>query len=76
MVPVPSTHWGEEICAGLVARAANSVDIDAVRAYAASRLPRYMRPDRYLIIESLPLLATGKVDRRAVQRAAGAEDTP
>ena len=76
VVPTPSAHWGEEICAVLVARAANSVDIDAVRASAASRLPRYMRPDRYLIIERLPLLANGKVDRRAVQRAAGAEDTP
>jgi len=69
VVAVPSKHWGEAICA-VVAPAmpiATSFDVDALRRLCEERLARYKRPDHYVVVESLPLLASGKVDRRAVQ---------
>ncbi|GLY85085.1 hypothetical protein Airi02_030140 [Actinoallomurus iriomotensis] len=39
---------------------------DAVRAFAAERLPRYMLPAAVVVIDALPLNANGKLDRTAL----------
>src|SRR6185312_14397326 len=39
---------------------------ESLRAYLAGKLPAYMVPSSYVFLESLPLSATGKVDRRAL----------
>jgi acyl-CoA synthetase (AMP-forming)/AMP-acid ligase II len=66
-LPAPSDHWGEEICA--VVAADGTVDEAALRDHAVAALPRHMRPDQYRIVEALPLLANGKVDRVALMAA-------
>ena len=38
----------------------------ALRAHAAARLPAHMVPDRYRVMEALPLTPSGKTDRRAL----------
>jgi acyl-CoA synthetase (AMP-forming)/AMP-acid ligase II len=45
---------------------------DAVRQKCSELLPRYAVPDAVLIVDSLPLLPSGKVDRRALRALAGA----
>ncbi|MFJ3660013.1 amino acid adenylation domain-containing protein [Streptomyces sp. NPDC090119] len=37
-----------------------------LRRYARTVLPRYMVPDRYQVVETLPLTGSGKLDRKAV----------
>lgn len=37
-----------------------------VRAALSSKLPRYMLPNRVMVIDALPLTANGKIDRRAL----------
>jgi acyl carrier protein len=39
---------------------------DTLRQYLSEKLPRYMVPNRYHLLESLPLTANGKVDRRSL----------
>ncbi|MDX3025807.1 amino acid adenylation domain-containing protein [Streptomyces acidiscabies] len=39
---------------------------EAATALAADRLPFYARPDRYEVLDQLPLRGNGKVDRRAL----------
>lgn len=39
--------------------------------WLAERVPSYMIPDRYRVVPALPLGATGKIDRSAVQRLLG-----
>ncbi|HEX2133005.1 MAG TPA: amino acid adenylation domain-containing protein [Actinophytocola sp.] len=42
------------------------VDVAAVKADLADRLPDYLRPTAYVPLEKLPLNASGKIDRRAL----------
>jgi yersiniabactin nonribosomal peptide synthetase len=43
------------------------LDLDALRAWVADRLPSYMLPDRLLVQAVMPLTANGKLDRSAAQ---------
>lgn len=40
--------------------------VAALRAYCEEKLPTYMRPAIYTVIDSLPLTTSGKLDRRAL----------
>ena len=42
------------------------VDLDAVRAHLRDGLPDYMVPTAWVVLESIPLTPSGKVDRRAL----------
>jgi fatty-acyl-CoA synthase len=70
-VPAPSAHWGEEICAVLLA-GPDGVDPSAIRRFAEAALPRFMRPDRYVVRREFPILPSGKIDRAAIRRAVAA----
>ncbi|MCD0485532.1 amino acid adenylation domain-containing protein [Streptacidiphilus sp. ASG 303] len=41
-----------------------------LRGHAVNVLPRYMVPDRYQVVDELPLTGSGKLDRRALQALA------
>ena len=51
----------------------------ALRQALGARLPGFMVPSRYMVLDALPLTATGKVDRRSLPPPDGARpdlDTP
>ena len=62
---VPSARWGEEVGALLIAAPGARLDIDDVLAAVAGRLARHKLPTRVRAVAELPLLPSGKVDRRA-----------
>jgi amino acid adenylation domain-containing protein len=47
-------------------------DVDELRRFLKFRLPDYMIPSEYLIVEAFPLLPSGKVDRKTLASRAAA----
>ncbi|MFC4121971.1 amino acid adenylation domain-containing protein, partial [Nonomuraea zeae] len=56
----------KRIIAYVIPEASTTIDHDTLRQHLASRLPRYMVPAAFVVMDALPLNANGKVDRRAL----------
>ncbi|HXJ42234.1 MAG TPA: class I adenylate-forming enzyme family protein [Bryobacteraceae bacterium] len=62
---------GDSITAFCVGEAGILLDVTEIRRRCHSALPPYAVPDDIRVVEALPRLATGKVDRRALAEMAG-----
>lgn len=69
VVGVPSAEWGHEVVALVVPRA-DAPDLAALRDAVGAAHPRSWAPRRVVVLDALPLLGTGKVDRQALARLA------
>ena len=66
VVRAPSERWGEVP----VVITSSPIDLDEVRAVVRTELAAAAAPDRVIVIEAIPLLASGKPDRVGLQRLA------
>jgi O-succinylbenzoic acid--CoA ligase len=73
VVAVADARWGERPVA---VAAGAEVDDEAALAAVAEALGVVGRPERVVRVDALPMLSTGKVDRREVARLAGAPGEP
>ena len=62
----------QRLTAYLEVRSGFHPDVDELRRFMRSRLPAYMVPSDYLIVDAFPLLPSGKIDRKtlAIQTSA------
>ncbi|MFI5610782.1 amino acid adenylation domain-containing protein [Amycolatopsis sp. NPDC051903] len=66
----------KRLVAGIVPAAGQPADTAALRAALAQRLPAYMVPALWSVLERIPLTGNGKVDRRALSAGAGPASAP
>ncbi|MBX3328835.1 MAG: amino acid adenylation domain-containing protein [Nitrospira sp.] len=55
----------------VVSRAEDVVTAQDLRSFLAERLPRYMIPAAWIVLDTLPLTSRGKVDRQALRNLSG-----
>ncbi|MGB9123554.1 MAG: amino acid adenylation domain-containing protein, partial [Candidatus Angelobacter sp.] len=55
---------GKHLVACVVVDDAIRPDVDQLRAYIAGKLPDYMLPSGYVVVDKLPVNANGKIDRK------------
>jgi O-succinylbenzoic acid--CoA ligase len=68
VVGVADTEWGERLVAVIEpVTAQDPVTLEQLRAFAAARLEPAALPTRLVIVEQLPLLASGKPDRERIR---------
>ncbi|MGH8019233.1 MAG: non-ribosomal peptide synthetase, partial [Opitutaceae bacterium] len=65
-VALREVNGNKELHAHLVARDGATLSGSEIRNWLSARLPDYMVPARYALLERLPLNANGKVDRQAL----------
>jgi acyl-CoA synthetase (AMP-forming)/AMP-acid ligase II len=71
VVGTPDPEWGELVTAIVVpADPAAPPDLGRLRAGARDRLPGYAAPRGLVLMPEIPLLASGKPDRRALREVA------
>ena len=73
---VPHTRLGEEVAAAVVLRPGTTATEPEIRQYAAMRLADFKVPRRVLVLDTLPMGPTGKIQRSGLaQRLAAASPT-
>jgi len=72
VIGVPERRLGEVPYAYITVRGPG-FDLDELSAHVARRLARFKRPRRYVVVDSLPLIGSGKIDRALVAKAAPRE---
>jgi len=70
IVGVPDPHYDEVGWAFVVAKPSAVTTEAHLKAYARERLANYKIPKRFLLVESLPALPVGKIDKRALRARA------
>ena len=64
--PVARHTGGTALCAYLVLSATPGASVVAVREWLGERLPPYLVPSRFVVVDALPLTPNGKVDHAAL----------
>lgn len=67
LVGLPDAKWGETPVAAVVARTGSSPTADEILEFCSGRLARYKIPRRVFFVSEFPLLASGKVFKRALR---------
>ncbi|RMU26346.1 Pyoverdine sidechain non-ribosomal peptide synthetase PvdI, partial [Pseudomonas amygdali pv. morsprunorum] len=67
-LPVDEDESRLQLVAYCVAAAGASLTVDSLREQLAARLPDYMVPAQIMLLDSLPLTANGKLDKRALPK--------
>lgn len=67
VAPIPHPAKGQAPAALVVARAGHALSEAMIKAFCLANGPAYAHPRRVVVVDRLPMLGAGKVDRRAVQ---------
>jgi fatty-acyl-CoA synthase len=68
VVGAPDEEWGEVVVAFIVTGVADTINTADLDAHLLTRIARFKRPKRYLIVDELPKNSYGKVLKKDLRR--------
>jgi acyl-CoA synthetase (AMP-forming)/AMP-acid ligase II len=67
VVGVPDEKWGEAVCAVVVPAAGATLTLEQLQDAVRKRLARYKVPRQLVLVAELPVVASGKVDKKRLR---------
>lgn len=67
VIGLPDPKWGENVCAVITVKAGASVTEEEIIEHCKALIASYKKPKRVIILEQLPKLVTGKVNKRELR---------
>ena len=67
VVGVSDARWGEAVCAVVVLHPGATLTLARVQELVRERLASYKVPRRLVIVDELPVLANGKIDKKRIR---------
>jgi len=67
VIGTPDDKWGETVCAVVTVKPGSSVTLETVQACVRARMAAYKVPRRLVIVDQLPILASGKIDKKRLR---------
>jgi fatty-acyl-CoA synthase len=68
VVGVPDQRWQERPLASVVLRPDAEVSADDLRAFLATRIPRWQLPERWAFITEVPKTSVGKFSKKTLRQ--------
>lgn len=69
VIGVPHEKWGETSCAVVVTEPGATLTLEKIEAFCATRLAKFKWPKHLVVVDALPLNATGKVNKVALRES-------
>lgn len=70
VVGVPDKNYGEEICACIIPREGQEIDIEKLKEFVRQRLSRHKVPKHVILVDSFPMTASGKIQKYKLREMA------
>lgn len=66
-IAMPDAKWGERPLMIVQAQPGTTLDADDLRVFLQPRIASWWMPDAFVLVDAIPLGATGKIDKRALR---------
>jgi len=76
VIGVPDVHWGQVVKALVVLAPESTVDLESLSDFARTRIAAFKKPRLLQIVEAIPRLANGQIDRPAADQLGGGGGYP
>jgi long-chain acyl-CoA synthetase len=68
VIGLPDKEWGEKVAAFIIPKAGKTISTDELKAFLKTKMAPFKVPKVYVITDTLPKSAAGKILKREIKR--------